>query len=1592
MSISKKLSMFIFSLLLVLTSFLFVACGANDYSKTKLECSVDSLELYVDESKTITFTIQNPVDNMDKTLNVNLSNPKVCTIEQTAVEGYSIKYTITGKMGGNTFLDVSTIEGNKKHSIKINVRQYSDKLEPDLQNSLYVSFSKTLTPSSADFIFTEEATERQLNYYFYGIVMKENELTIEDIKKDEQFVNEFSKVELVNIQDNDYLIFTDKEDKKYTIDNGQTIIENSNKAYSFIEVVEDENGYQIDPAEVSSVAVGDIFTFVATYTNETGDTILCERKFNILPDINTDSVVYDYGYKVQDMDFIPGIESSYKFEGLDKTKITLIPNYTSTIMNGALVGKKVDYVTVFLEVTIETTTDLLKMKVISDDTIVNSTMCNKVVANGFTTYYFQINSSTGKSAATDYKINFYYEGFENSSDKNVNFTYSIPVEIRVIPTVLLVNHVDLNKVDKEYVFYNNYAGSKFGWQQFQFNIIPEGAEYDSLEIDLTDSNLQMKVVSNKTTIYSNEKVVITDLNNKIYLKGLDGCPITEDVKNLPVKLNFNIIQEDYKETNIKYKIVKGVTKLDFRTPELKENIYIDYNVDNVLFADIYADAEFSTMEFELTSGVDVAKLSYDIDNPYNVDGIDYLLNINVSPKAIGSGSYTVKLDNGKQTILNIVVLDSLNTVSIKQNNSSNIITKEENVPAKAGIPAMTFLYAYNKNGLSYFNVQVLANNKLDSLAIKNVEIKLSSQIIEVGEAIDNNKNFNVYLKQNGSSKIELSVYGFQIEEFVKKDCVLQYLINIDTYDFINRLNIYKDRDGEGAYQEKVKASHAYVYSNTKLEKARTLDLNVDIENKNAFLFLDPKINKYVPDFYQLKYLFWSVPGDFVTIYRDGEPRDRMYYDKDKSNIYTIGSYGTFDAKTLTFVSNSNLTRAVNFALIGHIVQFGEPYAFTVNISISKYAEVNAITMQNPVETLDFSAITPEKHLIAYAYNYHEATNPKIVALFRGGQLSVGEQIYNMFNPLTENDYIESDNKFEIRLKVNPDYISQAEANARLPMEDQQKLQGVLYIVAEDWLDSSGNILAKYQSRAKEITVNFANGTKANRFPLESANDLLFMKNNMSAHYKITTTFDISSIADQLPLGELKGSIIGLNEQAKITGVNIFNPYRNSTELIECNYYGIFTKVAKDAYINYVSFDGQFNIGDKDSKNENKKTIAGLVTAVNDGNLINIGVSLNASNIYMNNGSIGAVAGQNNGLIEQDFTMFDNKSNNIQYFSNRAGEIDESIFYINKTPKITVFMKNVLNVYLGVFDNSNNNSFDEPMFAAIGGLVGCNTGTIRKIDSFSQTYSGYTNYMAYSRINVFIEKILFEDETRNEDYINHIFEGALIGRNKGNNSFVQGGYKTAEGFKTYNTYNILEKQNIEKTEYNAGKGILVGGEIFGYGNISGVIGYLDKLQVATVSYLLPFAGITSRTFVRGYAKNTVLPKVAAIANIKSLDKIGDGVSQQIASLTSAFAMQAVDDGKQEELSSMIVIYNGSCDKELKKYTDDSDNIAFGLYLAKENGEKYLNAIDVMKDFKGENKRVNSDGSIGEEIIPEYRNIYIHIHYLELLLRKLMIMIM
>lgn len=1613
MTKSKIFSVLVLGLMLVLAGILFVACGNNSYKNVTVTSDRENIILFVNQSsyiddemtnedgengseegeiavlsELVTFTINNPVQNMDKSLIITLSNPGICQISLYSRQNNSSTYEIIGLKGGTTQIEAKTLEGNKTCTVTVNVRQYSDNLSQN-SNSLYVSPSNTLIPNASDFVFDESATERELDFYFYGSTYDGYILTEDDLMANGEFINHFTQANLIVINENYYVIFQNENGELFTICDREEIVideDGSNFVYQFMSVSYENGEYSFDLESAITVQPGDSFKFGAVYQKSETEKLVCAREFYVLIDIDYQSVNHEYGYRITEYSYDIGTDVSYKLDEQKNGDITFIPSYSITIEdNPLLFGYTASFATVYLKVSINSTSELVKENFyLYDDELAyaNCTKLGSIVADGVTTYFYEINCSTNKNITTSFNVNFYYSGFENSQDNNVNFTYSVPIIVKTVPNKILVNNVDLNSIDKVYTFYNNYAGESYGWQEFVLSVMPTDATYTNLQIDLTDSQLQLRY-NDKT--YVDEIVTLNSLDDPIYLKGKKEAKITEEgaTESLQFVLNYDVLGPETFTVDFDYIIAQGATSLNY-DENFSNKIYLDINEGYVDFIGIYADAPFESFTIQHSSGEDIASFDINSLEPYIVkpdkEG-KYFLNFSVKAFALSSqglsGTYTITLDNGQRISLNVTSIEALKSIDVSTTDVNANVQNTQYVQ-NDGKQTGVYYYVYNDLSNSYFDISVVANGNINSSGIQSVSFgEFSSTSISLSDAQNSNKNFHINLMANGSTDIPIKIQGYIIENFARKEYAIDYTIHVVVFNYVNKLNIYKEKDGFGTYRDEssglesvrdygVNAAYIDVYTNTTKADALTAVLNYSIENENAYLFSNPMYltnpnNSYEEQGFDQKYIYWTVTDASITL--NNVAVDYMYLNNAGNNVYVVTGIGTFNTETLEFVAFQNNTSPKQFTLTAHLRQFARTFSFTINVRIGVYQNVEQISLQDGVDSIEFSSLNTQHSLVAYALG-ENITNNELKAFVSGGVIVVNGSSYTL---LDENSIttIESEGKFQFTFTANSEFIKAAEGY-------EEEISATITIVASDWLDEADNILTTYQDRVISIRVTYANGTELNRFTLTSPQDVLAIKDNLSAHYKIGTTIDVSSISNCFPLGEFNGSIIGVNQYAKITGINIKNSGVH-------NNYGLFTVLGQKSYLEYISFEGNINIGQAGDYTTyaNIQSKIGLLAGENYGHLININVTINTSSIYINSGYIGGMVGINYGEILQDLTLFENEDSNTRSL-NETQLTNGGTNIVGKGRKMyDGFSPNIPAYYNGYLTvNYVSKTTTEGGYNTyVGGLVGMNgtttltqgdnlvpfTGSIKKIDSKGEnalSLTGYSNYTVYALLRA--NKLTGEGS-----YSNTLKIGGLAGQSmvssETNADNIVAGYNTSTESKTvifnkYTSYAYINTEGDKKGNYSAGNGIIVGGRIEGYDYVGGVVGYIAEISNAS-----NFIGITSRAFVKGLTLDTAYTKTAIIANIAL---IRDDIT-----LSSAYAIQAVDDGGYGADASMMVIQ--SAEKVANYYENpsdietsviDADKLAFGTLLEEE--KKTPNVMYRHDDVL--NKCIDEDAS--------YTNVY------------------
>lgn len=1460
--------------MLVFTGIFFIACGEEDYSKVSLTCDVSSITLDVGETKSVTFSIQNYFNGMSAELNIstlNSSNIIQCQPSSPQPDG-STTVSITALHGGTTSLRAVTVDGLKECTITVIVNQYSESLT-NSDDKLYVSNTTTLRPDSSDFIFDEGASERSLDFFFYGTTsLDDRELTLDDVIVNGMRKNEFVSVSLWADQSNKntYLIFKDKSGRLFTPEYKEpSLIKNVN--YNFISVsIDAEGGYSF-AGDALQVHLGDKFTFIAKYRNS--NNIFVQRDFYVLTDIASEPITFKYSYARNNEIYDEYVEGD---------KIILIPNKEDP----NLTDFHVDYKTVRLQVTLPSNSSLIGFDEDFDqDNIATKVLLSTRKTEQSTILTYQISSKTSTKRTTNLNLRYYYQGWQDEQDESVNFTKVIPIVVEFEPTAIAVNGEKGSESGKKYTFYNNYASSSYGWQQFDVVVTPADSTYSNLDIEFDSSQVMLRY-NGKT--YTDGTLSLTDFSQPLYIKGVNDENNMVESGAVRLTLHYDLIDEATLTYDINYQIIAGAKAITFAEEIYhSDGVYLALNNEEVLFKGLYADASFNTVTMSLFSGDDVVEL---VGTSIESNGKRASIGLKLKPKALGSGTYTVMLDNGTAVDVNFKVIETLDSLKIVYGNENSAIVQSENVYDEYNNLTETKIYIKNGHDFNKVsNVRLIANNNEFSEAISGVTLTDTREGFSYTYSTSSYVDVTITTLENGSGAINFIAYGLSAVDFKLKQTEKHFTLTVVSYSLIDKVNVYKTHDGKGDYSGGMSASYSYVYIGAENEKAQSATFDVSPLSE-GYGFFNPGAHddstRFLNQTFDKRFVYWTVSGASIA-----EGRNIMYYLPNGNNVYTILDCGTFNTETMTFTSFADAGSNFNINLIANIRQIDKVYSYTVSITALSYNMIGNISTQESLKELHFSANPSdiEQQLIVRVSALDEkkpATNPEIKAIFEPRELSLkgedGELInipVNIFGDVVDGQYEGITQRNEVDQTFLINLNCEKFAGSELSKLDE-KLEGRLIIAPTDWLDASGNVAKIYQNRVISISIKYENGTLENPYYLEDKEDVLNMKNALNAHYRIVTSIDMHGTSAELPLGNFSGTLIGTSDYAKIYGLEITQGKDEA--------YGLFSAVSGE--IKNVKFEGVINVADAVPSAK-----IGLITAVNEGKLINLGATVTGtSNINLLGGaSVGIIAGVNNGEILQDNSLYTTKMPLPELDENGEEIYDENDKLVTYESNILLGLNPNILVYMGQnYLNIKNVSADAVV--KVGGVTGENNGSIMKKDASELKLYGYSQYLAYVNINVMLkgDSGNLNQFTDGEDGVN--FVGGVAGYSA-EGSIISGKGDAGDAV----------------IDYEKAKGIVVGGTVIGPQYVGGVAGNFEGSK---------FEWITSRTFVRGYTAHT--------------GAITGGIRSGISDI-SGFVVQAVDDGRLGVEASMVVRYLNN-----EGYsTTNRNEISFG-----QNGHVY----DVFND--------------------------------------------
>lgn len=784
----------------------------------------------------------------------------------------------------------------------------------------------------------------------------------------------------------------------------------------------------------------------------------------------------------------------------------------------------------------------------------------------------------------------------------------------------------------------------------------------------------------------------------------------------------------------------------------------------------------------------------------------------IEAKDIGTGSFTIVLDNGMRKVFKVEIIKSLSKLELSfptptQNSNIylNTISKTEgylyDIIALTGakIPPIivktgnTINYNFENDNLDYTNGYIIGKNDTDDFVDCSFVVT------------------HYYLDSNNIKQVRTTTYKFKIMFYSQ---ITNFALttnkgstNFDLYN-LNNVGYYSEQlatavvtlnVGPDALREKI------------LEKVEWHS-NIDWDTEDY----DGNLIKYSNKVFSFTFNKSTGTGtiicNVVERYYDeevGEYKNTGYIDENGN--FTLGKI------VLTATINreqggkelDNLTKSVQFDVVNN-KPVEEIVSSMDSISIDRFkGDMYIYTTVYPVT----------------------ASNKQLRAVFIPEDLSYANAIQFEW----EGD----------KLKVSLD-------------EKYESGKGIIRLIAIDSYANSDTFTTYL-----DIPLVICDGSEEYPFQIMSEKDLQIMiDTNFEKNYQIIGTIDVSKYVDnnnnpiwQCSYYVLTGNIIGLNN-ACLTGIKI-------TGASNTNSYGLFASIAEGASIKNVKFEGEINLNfaTEEAKISYETINIGLVAGINNGALENISVALNASSVTANFGYsiyIGGVVGTNNKEIivnnnanynrlvdfKGEFAFKDNSPSNtsshLLYVGGVAGynswkiisELESNTMLVNVNYNLKYILASEEDIIRG------NKLGDQE---GIGGVAG-----LSKLGS-SSTESGL------GIVGVTVEGSIIAGQFENNKFIGHFNNvGGIVGNNsldiKNSTSqlFVKGRENVGGGVGLNLGGDLLEikVQALEKNDNTL---------IIGNNNVGGIIGQFADGTITKSTFI----SYISKKFISEYDGDIVI---------------------------------------------------------------------------------------------------------------------------------------
>ncbi len=1501
---TKKLKSILFSLCgafaFLFAGFFISGCDV-DYSKISLVSSVSSVELEVGETAEIVFTVKNYKKGFSNRIQVNPRSDGTQAVFEAP--NSSIRYlsktkvsvTIKALAGGNGQLQVKTLEGEKECIVDVSVVQYSSSMSAR-DRLLYVSNDSDFVPSDDMVEFDKHTTETKLSYYYFTsrFAFDERTFKIQTIDEAngkligtdssgleiETNIVRFDSVSLDKIGQNNELSLSLNGQDAYKFDS----LPSKFKVLSIYE-------YSVDNAKYEDV----LYAFSDVY---------------VLPSLN---VQVSGGYLNENTNTVD-------FKPLDDERIVIVPNSPRNsdmrqyILKLEMISAVVDSEITFIK---ETSNNFVDVD-LYDEYMEEQQEGDSVV------HYWKISQNSQTQNSTELSFSVFYKLAADVFDESVNVSLDYQIDIEIAPTAITVNGTP---EPEDFYLYNEYENDRFGWQEVFVDVISgfnSSPNYNGVYLTFDSSKLDVKY-GNNDIVASGDSRLYTDLSKSFYVRGKGDLGGNDSISTaLTIHLVSDILQgDDELSLDLNCIIIKGATAIQRSEGyTLSERAKFVFDVEEgtaVFNRQLYADQIFQDVTYRCQSVTSVATIEVDKDRPYIQSGGRFYLNLKITPITTGDAVYTIYLDNGTSTQINISVVKTL------QPQTTRVFLLDSGNDAVRS-------YSYSRTEDSEFdnvlNLEILNNSTKDEITYGStatlgfdanvraggIRFELSgSQFISVTLT---GGNYRLTTLSNGNAVVKFTLRGDVVEDFATVERELEIYVNASSYSWVEEF--YLQNGAQRAMENVV-----YYGNNTKLSD-KTVVLNAVARNENSSNFNQYFFEDSFAEIFDYDASLGLIEGDdgysytlrgdeYYTVLQTEKFQQQFvyFYALRNDGKAIAGGVSTQISITKYWLSEGkteSLTKKIELVASNGLMFFAKNFSYEKkedDVTVATYEvkfsniynvgyygtfDVETLTYINAYDTSSISFVleanvsqrgnTKRFNARITSQEYISVDNISLAANLTELDLSskrlthtfgvyiyptnaTNKKIITQFVPSTQYEHDTRLVDCEVVEGESGVYtVTVSAENFYKQYGDQivnftDELSGTLYIFPAEWGNSYTMLGGK---GAIVIDIQYCNGSEKNPYVLETTDDVLEINSNeimLRSHYKIGTIIDMSSAKNAAPIGILEDG-----DSLSLVGF--------SGSIIGTSSQAGFTNIAVSnnnfsRTIDGVTYAGLFaQIGTEEpddfgqrAKIENVSFSGKIDIETENEAFVSLLTARNKGKLE----NVGVTLSESNIDANETLTFGAVAAENYGYILQDFTAYDGSVAdgkYNGLSSKNLAYYNDELTVEV-----NNSDAF-------VGGIVGVSYGTVERKTSNVSTYKlyGYSAYASFAKINI----------TGQASVSNEIQLGGAVGRvsNEKNSSKIFG-----------NTAEIDNK--VEN--------LLVGGIVSTFNlsgdvqdAVGGIVGYATTNNTRAVSIVRNI----SRCFVRG------LVNVGAVAGFDSYLENSYRVN-----FGTENRLEAVDSGNSVYEASMLI---------------------------------------------------------------------------------------